>query len=453
MPGSLSPAEQAPRIADPTSSTGPLSTADVDKYIRVVREGPLNVEYPEFGASPAATPATNAAAINAAITKAKNALGGTVLIPRMGYRFNAQLNLDLARGVQLEGTTGPSGLARTAAQAALIYTGAGSASAISAKGSTGVGIRKLAITYTGENGVFNGNLIDLGGVSAGGDTGYGAVEDCELFGASGAVVTAKSLINLNQSIICWVKGCQLSHANIGILMQEDTYSNAHQIENTTFLRLAQAGVRNSGQAVLFKGCTFEPLTNDAAGAYEDTANSYGPVMFMGCWFGDTAVASTRPWIRYRGNALTLIGNYIGNPGAAGVPVALIGNGQEAVRGVTAVGNYFDGATVLFEFVAGQQVLSFTAMGNIANGTPTLRAGVVPTQESVFGNQGFADSIRTTNGVSVGATASLVGFWGNNPVAKPTAVADASGGTTIDTQARTQLNALLSRLRTIGIITT
>lgn len=47
----------------------------------------------------------------------------------------------------------------------------------------------------------------------------------------------------------------------------------------------------------------------------------------------------------------------------------------------------------------------------------------------------------------------LGFFNTAPAAQPAAVADAAGGVTVDTEARAALNALLERLRTIGIIAT
>lgn len=58
----------------------------------------------------------------------------------------------------------------------------------------------------------------------------------------------------------------------------------------------------------------------------------------------------------------------------------------------------------------------------------------------------------SSGAKLGtATSQKIGFWNATPVIQPTAVPDASGGAVQDTEARTALNALLSRLRTIGII--
>jgi hypothetical protein len=57
-------------------------------------------------------------------------------------------------------------------------------------------------------------------------------------------------------------------------------------------------------------------------------------------------------------------------------------------------------------------------------------------------------LGTTTGTKIGTGATeKIGFWNATPVVQPTAVADATDATTVITQ----LNALLSRLRTIGLI--
>jgi hypothetical protein len=61
---------------------------------------------------------------------------------------------------------------------------------------------------------------------------------------------------------------------------------------------------------------------------------------------------------------------------------------------------------------------------------------------------------TTTGSKLGtATTQKIGFWGSTAVVQPAAQADASGGATVDAEARTAINGLLAKLRTIGIIAT
>lgn len=68
--------------------------------------------------------------------------------------------------------------------------------------------------------------------------------------------------------------------------------------------------------------------------------------------------------------------------------------------------------------------------------------------------GFGLTFGTSTGskIATGATQKL-GFWNATPVVQPTAITDASGGAIIDAEARTALNGLLAKLRTIGIIAT
>jgi len=61
---------------------------------------------------------------------------------------------------------------------------------------------------------------------------------------------------------------------------------------------------------------------------------------------------------------------------------------------------------------------------------------------------------TTTGTKIGtATAQKIGFWNATPAIQPTAVTNATGGATVDAEARTAINALLARLRTVGMIAT
>lgn len=85
--------------------------------------------------------------------------------------------------------------------------------------------------------------------------------------------------------------------------------------------------------------------------------------------------------------------------------------------------------------------------------------------SVFGsdtNVGINASPKGTGSLSLksgGGTTRIeinntgMGFFGATPAEQPTAVADAAGGVTQDAEARTALNNLLARLRTLGIIAT
>jgi hypothetical protein len=68
--------------------------------------------------------------------------------------------------------------------------------------------------------------------------------------------------------------------------------------------------------------------------------------------------------------------------------------------------------------------------------------------------GRAITAGDTNGLKI-ATSVLqkIGFYNKTPVVQGASVADATGGATIDSEARTAINSLLSRIRDLGLIAT
>jgi hypothetical protein len=59
---------------------------------------------------------------------------------------------------------------------------------------------------------------------------------------------------------------------------------------------------------------------------------------------------------------------------------------------------------------------------------------------------------TLRGLKIGdSSTALLGFYGATPVDRPDTVADPSGGGTIDTEARTAINAIIDRLQELGLI--
>jgi hypothetical protein len=68
-------------------------------------------------------------------------------------------------------------------------------------------------------------------------------------------------------------------------------------------------------------------------------------------------------------------------------------------------------------------------------------------DAEFGGTGTA-----LRGIKIGsATSSLLGFYGATPVDQPATVADPAGGGTVDTEARTAINAIIDRLQELGLI--
>ncbi len=48
------------------------------------------------------------------------------------------------------------------------------------------------------------------------------------------------------------------------------------------------------------------------------------------------------------------------------------------------------------------------------------------------------------------TTEKLAFWNTTPVVQPSHIADPSGGGTVDTEARTAINSILSQLATLGL---
>ena len=74
------------------------------------------------------------------------------------------------------------------------------------------------------------------------------------------------------------------------------------------------------------------------------------------------------------------------------------------------------------------------------------------------NAKFVDDINIEAGYRTGmkigtATTQKLGFFNTTPVDQPATVGDASGGTTIDSEARTAINNLIDRLQELGLIST
>ena len=62
-------------------------------------------------------------------------------------------------------------------------------------------------------------------------------------------------------------------------------------------------------------------------------------------------------------------------------------------------------------------------------------------------------VTTLNGNCIigNQTSDQIGFYGIGPVDQPLTVADAAGGSTVDAEARTAVNAIIDRLQELGLI--
>jgi hypothetical protein len=107
--------------------------------------------------------------------------------------------------------------------------------------------------------------------------------------------------------------------------------------------------------------------------------------------------------------------------------------------------YVDG-TPGSNVMPGRLVFSVTADGS-ASPTEALR---ISSNRAITVSDGGNVVLGTTTGTKIGtATTQKLGFYNATPVVQPTAVADATDAASVITQ----LNALLSRMRDLGLIAT
>jgi len=64
---------------------------------------------------------------------------------------------------------------------------------------------------------------------------------------------------------------------------------------------------------------------------------------------------------------------------------------------------------------------------------------------------FTKDIEFRNGAKIGISATTkLGFYGQTPIAQPSDISAPSGGSTIDTQARTAINTIITDLANLGL---
>lgn len=66
------------------------------------------------------------------------------------------------------------------------------------------------------------------------------------------------------------------------------------------------------------------------------------------------------------------------------------------------------------------------------------------------NVNFGPNAKLDGNLTIGETASKIGLYGVAPIARQTAITSPSGGTTVDSQARTAINTIILTLKNVGI---
>jgi hypothetical protein len=256
-------------------------------WILVLHNAPLNVEWPEYGADPAASAAANTTAIQAAIS-ALPAAGGTILLPRL-YPANG-IVLDSLEGVVLKG------MSKWGSGLNIAGSGNVGINVTAASGTGGVkdiGLEDLQVNYTGTNTTalrvwncqsFNAQrCIFYSDYLPGNIQGsfVGALDACEFYltGANAAPIAAlwigsgKSAphtgsVTLSGCGAFTFDGCLIESFNKGsaIIIEENTFP----LHFRTCQLLAKGGtvsmVQVDGPATqaTFAGCYSEASNNAAA---------------------------------------------------------------------------------------------------------------------------------------------------------------------------------------------
>lgn len=312
----------------------------------VMKEAPLNVEYPEYGAD-----GTGSTVSDAAFAKAIAALpaeGGELFIPRH-YKLTEALKVEGRRSIRFRGCGGLTAGNEPASR--ILFTQGGSSPAIDAKGAVGICFADLTVYYSNE--ALTGFLVDLSHGKAGTDSSFGVFERCQFAGLS---VRSAMAFNLDQAINMTFRDCVFQNFDVAVPGQKEAsrYSNDIRFDGCTFAGMKTIPAKNAGEAWAFRNCTFEQLSSGDAGAYiSDAGVLAAGLKFDTCWFGDSSTAAGT-WVLFRGKGLYLGGGSLGS-GALGLSVpdvtskgVTVGDGlrlyaiKDGVRLETGVSGYLIG---------------------------------------------------------------------------------------------------------------
>lgn len=150
----------------------------------------------------------------------------------------------------------------------------------------------------------------------------------------------------------------------------------------------------------------------------------------------------------------LIRQYLLGPGSIGTL------GTFTSSGITMTGQLNMGGQI----ISGANGFIVTDIGTDASyGVPIARSHLFQVDSNTIlslssSTLTFADAVNmafnATTGTKIGtATSQKLAFYNSAPIVQGSAVADAAGGAVQDAEARTALNALLARIRSLGLIAT
>lgn len=286
--------------------------------IAVIKEGPINVEYPEYGAD--GTRGTDStAAFQAAITALPPEGGEIDALNR--FQVDGQLNCEGKRSIKIKGQVGIGRGLDPRSQ--ILFTQGGSSPLINAKKTDGFILEDIELQYS--NAGFTGTMIDLT------EAFHPDLFRVHLNASGLETALGVDLRKVESATLTKVQfGGGVGTGLRGKLENSD-HSNVVHLRNCIFKEAKTIHAKNAGESWKFESCIFEPLINGKAGAYtaDEGVMAYG-LTFDNCWFGDALAEGTQ--LTLRGKALNVRGGTLGS-GALGIYVPDTASDALTVKGV------------------------------------------------------------------------------------------------------------------------
>lgn len=268
--------------------------------------------------------------------------GGLMMVPPGAYRHDSPINLDDVRDAPIH-MMGMGGL-WSASPSRFYYTGgAGAPPGWSLKSAQGHTFSDLGKLYT--HPAFDGELITGGHTASGVDTAFINWQRC-LFGSllPGSKL-ARSLVNLNFSIICSIRDCIAGYGKNVVRGHDGGFSVRHTIDNLTVNlgRIGEAVIRNPNECWAVNHCTIEAGDGGVAkpGVLLDAGKTCWSLEYNNNWHGDV-FANGGNWFRVLGLLLgaEIACNRFTTPGSAGTESSI--RFESGSEGIGIRGSRFEG---------------------------------------------------------------------------------------------------------------
>lgn len=273
---------------------GPPPSADV----AVIKEAPLNVKYPEFGAL-GDNSGDQGPAIQAALDLARHAVpanltegrGGEIYVPGGEYRIVTPLNMDTSYwGISAFGD-GIQNYYWGDAVTQLSYVG-GAAALPLLRCRSGHHNRFRGIGFQCKDSAFDGDLVDAG--STGADGHSTQFDFCDFTnrggGSLGGALSARSGLRFDRQINGLIRSCHFYGYDYNLILGDGGYSIRNVVDDCVFNGAKSRHIwcrTGSNEALGLTNNTFEPLADGSAGALlVDPAIFLRGVNIEGNWFGD-----------------------------------------------------------------------------------------------------------------------------------------------------------------------